>query len=106
MEGPRVDSFRHGWTQGLSVIRSWSHSFLLLALLFSILASFPGSLPPHGTSQKLQADILPQLWSESLSLPLVLAGLPKQTNICSACPCSLLEHEGGEIGSASPGPMD
>ena len=44
---------------------------------FSVLASFPGSCLPQGTSQKLQADILPQWWSESLSFPLVLTGLPK-----------------------------
>lgn len=65
------DSFRHGWTQGLSVIRPWFCSFLIwLCFLHHWL---------HSQQAFLQADIIPQLWSESLSLILVPSGLPKQT---------------------------
>lgn len=49
MEGPRVDSLRHGRIQGLSVIRPCCHSALLLALLSSVLKSFSERFPPCDT---------------------------------------------------------
>ena len=41
MEGPRVYGFRHGWTQGFSVIRSQSLFLLLLALPFLCINLIP-----------------------------------------------------------------